>query len=243
MFTCEQEQIKVSIADGEDVLLSGITAADKKDGDVTGTILLEKLSNMYEGNRRTATYAAFDSDNHITKMEREIIYKDYSSPKFELTGSLRFRTGENVNIDQIINAKDCLDGDLSAKVKLTMDSTISNRVPGVYQIVVEIYEAVRNEVQLNLKTYLVYQKKGSTLDYKSYLKSVITNNTEYFFEGVTPEQSENVAMGESSVAPRYVTVESNVNINKKGVYPVYFYYEGRGTTQGQGTEVMYVVVQ
>ena len=258
VFSCEKDTIKVSIEDGEDALLKGITAEDKKDGDVTGSILLEKLSAMYDGNKRTATYAAFDSDGHISKMEREIIYTDYVSPRFELTGSLRFRTGESLNIDKIIKAEDCIDGDISNKVKLVMDTTINNRVPGVYQVEyevsnsagdleklpveVKIYDTLRNEIQLNLKEYLVYYE-GEDINYKDYLKSIISNNTEYFFEGVEPEANENAAVGESSIPKNRVTVEENVNTKKAGVYPVYFYYEHYGQVFTQGVEVLYVVVK
>ena len=258
VFSCNQDKLQVSISDEEDVLLKGITAEDKKDGDVTDSILLEKLSALYDNNRRTATYAAFDSDGHITKMEREIIYTDYVSPKFSLTGSLRFRTGETVNIDKIIKAEDCIDGDLSNKVKLTMDTTINNRVPGVYQVEyevsnsagdleklpveVKIYDTLRNEIQLNLKEYLVYYE-GETINYKDYLKSIISNNTEYFFEGVESEVNENVAAGANRIPKDRVTVEEHVNTKKAGVYPVYFYYEHYGQVFTQGVEVLYVVVK
>lgn len=192
------DKITVSIHDGEDVLLKGITASDKKDGDVTSSLLVESISNFYEGTR-TVTYAAFDSDNHISKVQRELTYTDYTSPRFELTGSLRFRAGEQMNIDTIVKASDCLDGDLSNKVKIHTDTSINNRVIGFYTVLyevsnsagdivklpidIEIYEPYNNEVTLNLDRYLVYYT-GETIDYKKFLKSVQRGNLEYPFEGV-----------------------------------------------------------
>lgn len=203
-----QDKIEVSIHDAEEVLLQGITATDKKDGDVTDSLIVEKISNFYDDGTRTVTYAAFDSDNHISKVEREISYTDYTSPRFELTGSLRFRAGETINIEKIVSAQDCLDGDLSNKVKIRMDTTINNRVTGFYQVEyvvtnsagdtvtlpinVEIYEPYNNEVELNLEKYLVYYT-GDDMDYKDYLKSVRKGNLEYAFEGVEliePQQPE-----------------------------------------------------
>lgn len=194
-----QDKIEVSIHDTEEVLLQGITAADKKDGDVTDSLIVETISNFYDDGTRTVTYAAFDSDNHISKVEREISYKDYTSPRFELTGSLRFRAGETVNIEKIVSAVDCLDGDLSNKVKIRMDTTINNRVTGFYQVEyvvtnsagdtvslpinIEIYEPYNNEVELNLDRYLVYYT-GEEINYNDYLKSVRKGNLEYAFEGV-----------------------------------------------------------
>lgn len=250
-FNNNDDMITVSIADPESVLLEGITATDKKDGDVTDSILVEKLSGLYDSNKRTVTYVAFDSDDHISKMERELQYTDYVSPRFKLSGSLRFRAGETINIDKIIGVDDCIDGDLSNKVKILMDTTINNRLPGVYDVVyevtnsagdtqklpvqVEIYETNRNEIELNLKEYLVYSN-GKTINYKNYLKSVKSGSIEYFFEGVSDSE-------EDSISKSRVTVDAKVNYKVPGVYPVYFYYENYGSVYTQGTEMMYVVVQ
>lgn len=202
VFSCDETELEVSIEDGEDVLLEGVTASDRKDGDVTSSILVEGLSNFYDGGKRIVTYAAFDSDNHISKMEREVTYTDYVSPRFELTGSLRFRAGQTVNVDQIVRAADCLDGDISNKVKILMDETINTRVTGLYQITyevtnsagdtatlpveIEIYEASPNEVELNLSQYLIYYD-GQPINYTDYLQSVRAGSTEYPFEGVELE--------------------------------------------------------
>ena len=192
-----EEKITVSIHDGDEVLLEGITATDKKDGDVTSSLIVEKISNFYDG-VRTVTYAAFDSDNHISKVQREISYTDYTSPRFELTGSLRFRAGETVDIDKIVTAQDCLDGDLSNKVKIRMDASVNNRVIGFYRvnyvvtnsagdsvtlpIDVEIYEPYNHEVDLYLDRYLVYYT-GEEIDYYDYLSHIRKGNLEYAFEG------------------------------------------------------------
>ena len=204
VFSCDETELEVSIEDGEDVLLEGVTASDRRDGDVTSSILVEGLSSFYDGGKRIVTYAAFDSDNHISKMEREVTYTDYVSPRFELTGSLRFRAGEAVNVDQIISATDCLDGDISNKVKILMNETINNRVTGRYQITyevtnsagdtaalpveVEIYEASGYEVELNLSQYLVYYD-GQPIDYTDYLQSVRDGSIEYPFEGAELEET------------------------------------------------------
>lgn len=205
VISVEKEAIEVSIHDGDDVLLQGVTAKDKKDGDVTDSLIVEKISNFYEDGRRTVTYAAFDSDNHISKVQRELSYTDYVSPRFNMSASPRFRVGSSANIDTIVSAEDCLDGDLSGKIKIHMDTTINNRVTGLYPVEytvtnsagdtvtlpinIEIYEAKSNEVQLNLKTYLIYYT-GENMNYKNYLKSVQKGNQEYAFEGVTLFESE-----------------------------------------------------
>lgn len=239
------DRLEVSIHDGDEVLLQGITASDKKDGDVTSSIIVEKISNFEEDNVRTVTFAAFDSDNHISKVQREITYSDYTAPRFELTGSLRFRAGEAVNIDQIVKATDCLDGDISNKVKLRTDTTINNRVTGFYEVVyevsnsagdsvklpidIEIYEPYNNEVELTLDRYLVYYT-GETIDYKDFLVSIRSGNLEYAFEEVIPKDR--------------VRVDSRVNPQEPGVYPVYYYYKAEHENYtSEAKEVLYVVVE
>lgn len=267
------DKIEVSIHDGDEVLLQGITANDKKDGDVTGSLLVESISNFYD-DTRTVTYAAFDSDNHISKVQREIVYTDYTSPRFELNGSLRFRAGEQVNIDTIVKASDCLDGDLSSKIKIHTDTSINNRVIGFYTVLyevtnsagdtvnlpidIEIYEPYNNEVQLNLDRYLVYYT-GERIDYKSFLKSVHKGNLEYPFEGVTlletqiPEEetaedaetADGTVEDTSNAIPKSrVRVDAQVDTNTPGVYPVYYYYTAEHETYtSEAKEVLYVVVE
>lgn len=208
VISTDEETLEVSIYDGEEVLLEGVTAVDKKDGDVTDSIIVESVSKFYGDDVRTVTYAAFDSDDHISKTTKEIRYTDYVGPRFELSGSLRFRAGEVVNIEKIVTASDCLDGDLSNKIKINSDTTINNRVTGFYTIKyevtnsagdnvvlpidIEIYEPVNNEVELNLDRYLVYYE-GEEINYKDFLKSVRRGSLEYSFaenEGQTQETPE-----------------------------------------------------
>lgn len=263
-----KDQIKVSIHDGDEVLLQEIKASDKKDGDVTDSLIVENISNFAENGTRLVTYAAFDSDNHISKTQREISYTDYVSPRFELNGSLRFRAGETVNIDKIVSAADCLDGDLSNKVKIRTDSVINNRVTGLYEVKyvvtnsagdtatlpidIEIYEPYDHEVELTLKKYLLYYT-GEEIDYKDYLVSIRSGNLEYAFRGAAlaqtqqPEEETTDTLEDrtpKTVSKDSVRVESSVDPSKPGVYPVYFYYTAEnGYYTLEAKEVLYVVVE
>lgn len=262
--TCESGMLVVSIEDGEEALLQGITATDKKDGDVTDSVIVEKISNFYEDGKRIVTYAAFDSDNHIAKYEREIKYTDYTPTRFSLTGSLRFRTGETMDLGAIIRAKDCIDGDLSNKVKVQMDSNINNRMPGRYNIEyqvtnsagavaylpvsVEVYQADGWDAKLQLSEYLLYYD-GSEPDYKSLLRSLKIGNTEYPFEDTAGNQpanpteeptDETVEEPVTMISKDSVEVISQVDPGKPGAYPVYLVYSG---DRYRATEMVIVVVE
>ena len=65
--TMDEESITVSVQAGEDELLAGIEAVDKRDGDVTGSLLVESMSNFIDKGRRKITVAAFDSGSNVTK--------------------------------------------------------------------------------------------------------------------------------------------------------------------------------
>ena len=193
VFSCEEEMLQISVRDGEEMLLQGVTASDAKDGDLTSDILVEKLSNFYGDGRRVVTYVVFDSDGNCTRMEREITYRDYHRPRFELSRSLRFATGEQIDLYKYITASDCLDGDLSAKLTVQMDSNINNRAAGTYKIEysvtnsagdtvylpvdLEVYQYRVGMAQLELSDYLLYYD-GTTPDYAAMLELVTIGTTE-----------------------------------------------------------------
>lgn len=93
----DNSEISVSIHADEAELLSGVTAYDAKDGDVTDSLAVEHISNFIEKGRRKISIVAFDSDNNVTHAEREMVYNDYTSPVFSLDGPLRF----SVNADDL----------------------------------------------------------------------------------------------------------------------------------------------
>lgn len=56
----------------EEELLEGVSAVDDVDGDVTESVLIEKISETADGNV-IVTYAALDSSNNVAKRSR--VYK------------------------------------------------------------------------------------------------------------------------------------------------------------------------
>lgn len=244
--------LEISVQDGEEALLQGVTAKDDKDGDVTGSILVEKLSGFDGENRREVTYAAFDSDGNVTKATREIVYTDYTPIRFQLNHSLRYRTGETINLSELVGASDSLDGDLSDKVKVKLESGLSTRTSGVYRIQfsvtnsacdtrildteLEVYDAAMNEAVVNLTTYLIYYEDGKP-DYYSYLDSVIVGGIHYNFQN-----GKNIATGTdgSTLSRSSLQIRSNVDPSTPGVYPVYLIYQDDAY---QGMAQLMVVVE
>ena len=78
-------------------------------------------------------------------------------------------------------------------------------------------------LEINLTDYLIYVKKGKSIDPKDYLESVMQGNVE------NKEALENVS------------VIDNYNANEPGMYE--FVYEVQGSGNNYGTSTLYVVVE
>lgn len=211
VITMKKESIKASIEDSDKKLLKGIKAQDEKDGDVSDSLIIESMQMGEDGNC-TITCAAFDKSNNVSKASRTVVFKDYTPIHFNISKPLRFPIGANSQILQSITASDCIDGDITNRIKITAkDEESDYSGAGVYDYQVEAtnslgdkavlpvsvefytdsYEERLFHPNLYLKKYLVYLSKGDAFDPKSYLDSVGIGNDLYAFdENITSEESE-----------------------------------------------------
>ena len=95
VLTCDSDTLDISVSDGESVLLQGVTAKDKQDGDLTGNILISSISKMVGGSARV-NYLVFDSDNNVGSLTRTIRYTDYVPPRFQILKPLVYTPNEPV---------------------------------------------------------------------------------------------------------------------------------------------------
>lgn len=199
VITLEEEELHISVKDGDDVLLADVTADDVKDGDVTESVVIESISDFTGEKERYVNYAAFDSDNHVSKVSRKVVYTDYTPPRFEILEPLQFVVSNSKTQDILgsVRAVDCMEGDISDKIRFSAESSISVNLPGKYQAELEvtnsagdtttlpvqitIYDVaeVNETPRIVLSDYLIYIKPGENLDPKSYLQSVSWHGTEY----------------------------------------------------------------
>lgn len=108
--------LEVSVLDRA-ALLTGVTAADDRDGDVTASIVVESARDITDDGCVTVTYAAFDSSGNVAKTTRTVRYTDYRSPRFTLSNSLVFTYGTNFDVLKVVGAEDVLDGDIGYRVR------------------------------------------------------------------------------------------------------------------------------
>lgn len=180
-----EEMLEISTKDPQKLLLQGVTAQDKVDGDVTASLVVESLELLDPDGTIRVTYAAFDKAGNVTKAVRQAKFTDYESPRFSLSQSLTFAYNSGFDIFRMIRAQDALDGDISHRIRVTSLDESSVTTMGLHQvelrvsnslgetvklvIPVEVYAAGSYEATLKLKEYLIYLPAGETLDAESYL--------------------------------------------------------------------------
>lgn len=204
VITLDGEEIRISVNASEAELLSGVTARDDRDGDVTAGIVVEKISNIADDHTATITYAAFDRSGNVSKTTRKLYYTDYTAPRFGQTRALVFQEGTSPDVLSFMTAEDAMDGDLSRQVKGTLVSdTTSLSYAGLHRIEfrvtnsmgdtvhltlpVEIYDAGSYNATVNLTEYLVYVEKGAQFNALDYLKNLTVGSMPYSLKGDDPE--------------------------------------------------------
>lgn len=212
------EMLEVSITATEEDLLQGVTAFDEKDGDITGKVVVESISQFLEDGVCKVTYAVCDSDKHVVKNSRHIKYVDYTPPRFTMNRSLVFSVDEDVDIIGSIGAIDSIDGDISDKVVLTA-TDYSTDTLGVFTVTLQATNSMGDIVYLDLplhiedssvaapvvelKEYLMYVKKGETPDFENNVSAVSTRS--------------------GQAIPFESTVSTNFDSSIPGVYSVHYY--------------------
>ena len=233
---CSTDVLELSVNDGESALLTGITASDAQDGDLTADILVSGLSKFTDPETATAnvTYTVFDSDGNMGSLTRTIRYTDYTSPRFVLTEPLNYKSNDTIVLLDRLQAQDCIDGDITDSIRVS--SLNSTSTDEIYSIDVQVTNSMgdSNELQLELvwqmdnedrpivklNTYLLYLEQGSSFNPINYVSYAETS---------------------SGIASKtLVNIDSNVDTNEPGTYFVHYSYtEGTAT----GMSILTVVVE
>lgn len=202
VLTCAQQELRVSVKDGSEALLQGVTASDERDGDLTGSIVVEQITGTGTPGRVTVTYAVADSDHHVASCQRTVVYTDYTPPRFSLSLPLIYETGDSLQVRDRLGAYDLLDGSLTDRVKLNT-SSLSTSYVGTFPITMEVTNSLGDTATLTLDVevredsvygtpeillthYLVYAKAGEDFDAAAYIDSV-TNGEDYNVISQLPE--------------------------------------------------------
>lgn len=217
VITMENAVLNVSINSIDEDLLQDVTAYDEKDGDITDKIIVESISRFTEPGVCIVNYAVCDNDNHTAKASRKIIYTDYTSPQFTLSGSLVFGVSQNINIRGLLGAVDSIDGDISDKVIITaydytsivagvnyISAKATNSKGDIISIQLPVYIEERNlsAPTITLNKYMIYLKTGDEFDIMQNIISAVDINDNSLIDNIQ--------------------IDTNLNLSKAGIYEVHY---------------------
>ena len=176
---------EVSVQDPRSALLQGVTATDDVDGDVTDSLVVERVNLLGSDGHLMVHYAAFDNAGNVAKIQREARYTDYESPRFTLNGPLLYPAGSTFDVLNTVGAEDIIDGDIQHRVRAVSQEEESIASTGTHNVQfqvtnslgetvtqvlpVEVYNDSMYEAELTLTDYLVYLEKGEEFDPEDYL--------------------------------------------------------------------------
>ena len=236
IITLDSEEIHISVNDSAEILLSGVSASDRKDGDLTDRVIVESVSRFLEPGVSKVTYAVWDNDDHVVKASRKVIYDDYTEPEFYLNRSLIFGTSQSVNITKCLGAYDIMDGDISDRVIITstdyqvgssdvfyIQARVTNSKGGSASLELPVFIEERSIAAptITLESHLRYISVGEELDAAGNLFSAYTS-------------------GGGDITST-VRIDTDLDTNTPGVYLVHYYATD---PQGRTThEILVVVVE
>lgn len=236
VITVDKELIEVSFRATDEELLQGVTAYDEKDKDITDRIIVESVSKFIENGVCKVVYAVCDNDNNVVNATRKIKYKNYESPKFYVKESLCYSIYDNIDITGAIQAKDCIDGDISRSIIVTSED-FTGSVAGVFNLDVSVTNS-KGDVStiklplvledrslsapvINLSEYLVYADVGEEIDFESFIVGIECRK-------------------EDEIPFSAVRIESNADMSKEGLYSIHYYVTD--SSGAQGHSILNVIV-
>ena len=185
VITLDSDSITVSVEDGRDALLRGVTASDAKDGDLTGQIIVSGVSKLISNNTAKVSYMVFDKAGNMASATRYVVYSDYHRPRFMLITPLVYSLGETVSIR--LQAQDAVDGDITSSIRV-LSSDIISSTEGVYNLTLQVINSLGDTAQVTLpvtiraeadgdsavklRRYLVYVGLGDNFEPRNYIESV-----------------------------------------------------------------------
>ena len=182
----DADVITVSAADGDEALLRGVTATDNRDGDITGAVLVDGVSQLTGPNAARVRYIVFDAAENAATASRTVVYSDYEAPRVFILQPLIYNVGDTIALRGRVIARDCLEGNITDRIRISSQD-LSNRAAGVYHLTIWVMNKlgdvstvtvpviVREDDPavpvVELKSYLTYLTRGEEFDPKAYFQS------------------------------------------------------------------------
>ena len=218
VITAEYDAIQSSVHVTDQDLLTGMSATDNLDGDVSDSLFVVSKSKFIIRGTRRIGYAAFDKNNNVGTYTRMLTYTDYVSPHFALSQPFHFLEG-NTNQDYLkyVTASDCLDGDITSQVRITFGNSVSvsdsvssrkvdlqvtnsagDNATLELDALIEDYDTYYKQAPA-LTEYLIYTNVGTKPDYSSLLNGVVSGDRTRSFTDTSFDRYSDVSISDSGV--------------------------------------------
>lgn len=221
VISCDSDEIEVPVRVTDKALLKGVTATDKRDGDLTDKIIIQGITQLLTDNTARITYAVFDSAGNMATCQRTIRYTDYEKPHFVLSRPLIYRVGSQISVLDRLSAVDSANRDISKNIRVTAQN-VNTSYEGSYTMTVQVCNSMGDVASLTLPViisndaarhqcvelseYIVYQSAGQNFNPYNYVQKVSD------VAGSTATSAE-------------VEIVSNVEPDLPGVYEVSYTYQ------------------
>ena len=221
-------------------LLEGLTATDDVDGDLTDQIMIGEFSSLGEDNSASYNCVVFDSDGQSSEFNRKMVIDDYAQPRIYLNSPLLFYQIDNqssIPREQFF-ALDKIDGDITERLKFSGDTTDFTHL-GDYSLTASVDNNFGDSVSytfpvhvrdkasplyITLTQYVVYCSRNATFDPMRYVK----------------ESSNDLVTVQT---PYDLSVRSNVDTSKPGVYEVEYTLSSETTSVPAITFLVVIVLE
>ena len=158
--TAPESVLEASVSVTDNDLLRGVKAEDNKAGDVSDTLIVEKLSSIDSENNRIIYYIALDQNNNVGRAQRTLHYTDYQLPEFAMeNGCFIVKIDGTINIMNYIKASSVLDGDLSSFIKYSFDSRLDTSTLGEYPLQLYITDSAGGVSKLDTTLVVVSENE------------------------------------------------------------------------------------
>lgn len=242
------EPLYLSVNDEDDALLSGIYAADEKDGDLTDEIIVSGHTYFTSAGTCQVKYYVFDSDNNCASCTRTVTYTDYTSPVFEITDPLTYAVGNSAHVLDYLKAQDVLDGDLTSQIVITENNTDTTE-SGVYTVTAQVTNSygdiaeitfgvvVResNSPSIMLTENVIYLSEGDEFSAEEYIGSAAASSGEALYV-----ENDVMVYNENGIYLDSIEIEGEVDTSKEGCYQVVY---SLNLGSGTGKACLSVVVR
>ncbi len=214
------ESLEISVQDPEKAIFRGLTARDATDGDLTDQIMVASVSHFLEPGTVRVKYVVFDSHNNSATLTRQVHYTDYTAPMFSLEKAPVYTTGSSFDLLDHIRVEDCIDGDISDKVRV-ISNMVNNYSTGNYPVVLEVSNSCGDTAQITI--WVSYLSKESTAVVK--LHQYVT----YVQQGMTFEPAQWLATvtdrNAITLDSDNIEIQGNLDTNKPGCYQLVYHYD------------------